>query len=148
MDQIPRHAGVPLPGPTTPKGTAGVVVVGLKKVQAGINRRQAMTNKLLEQGLMKAGRRLQADAQALVPVDTGQLKRSARTDAKKQGVKPEVWVSFNTDYALTQHETLWFNHTVGQAKYLSDPAKMKHDTYVRIVKREVLHFAKFGEFRD
>ena len=146
MDQIPRPAGVPLPGPTTPRGVGGVVVVGMKKVQAGIARRQAMTNKLLLTGLMKAGRQLQADAQGLVPVDTGQLKRSARTDATKTGVNPEVWVSFNTDYALVQHETLWFNHTVGQAKYLIQPAKTNHDSYVRIVKRDVLFFAKFGDF--
>ncbi len=124
--------------PLNPRAVGGVIVTGLKQALAKQKARQTQTNRLLLAGLLTAGRELQADAQMLTPVDTGQLKKSARTDARRKGVYPEVWVSFNTDYALLQHETLWFNHRIGQAKYLSTPAKLKRDRYVKICRDTVL----------
>lgn len=46
-----------------------------------------------------------ADAQKMVPVDTGRLRASGYVDAPKvQGDKAVVVVGFGTDYALAVHE--------------------------------------------
>ena len=122
----------------TGKRVGNVTVLGLKKAMLKMNARVAATEMRLQQALLIAGRELQADSQPLVPVDTGQLKRSADTRLVRAGGNPVVWVTYNTDYALLQHETLWFNHRVGQAKYLEEPSRTNRDRYVAIVKDVVL----------
>lgn len=48
--------------------------------------------------------------------------RAARIRRDKRVV---VAVGYATAYALVQHERLDFSHTVGQAKYLEEPARTK-----------------------
>ena len=55
-------------------------------------------------------------SQKLVPVDTGELKRSARVSAPKTLKRPESNLSYNTVYALRQHE----EHS-SKSKYLERP---------------------------
>lgn len=87
----------------------------------------------LDRGLLKAGLQLQADAQKLVPIDTGRLKASAKTQVENS----EVTVSFNTPYALVVHERLDVYHPVGQAKYLEEPARKNRKKYMNTIKREI-----------
>jgi len=55
-------------------------------------------------------------SQKLVPVDTGELKRSARVSAPKTLKRPESNLGYNTVYALRQHE----EHS-SKSKYLERP---------------------------
>jgi hypothetical protein len=66
------------------------------------------------------------------PIDTGTLRRSgAVMDAPTEGV---VYVSFNTPYAVKQHEDLTLNHPRGgKAKYLEDPFKRNVGQVQRLV---------------
>jgi len=53
------------------------------------------------------------------PIKSGTLRRSAAvTDAPGEDT---VYGSFNTPYAVRQHEDLTLKHTDGKAKYLEDP---------------------------
>ena len=79
------------------------------------------------------GLRLQGDAvmanskASYVPVKTGELKRSGQVDGpNRYGNEWVVSLTYgNADvtYAAEQHETPWYQHPVGQWKYLETPMK-------------------------
>jgi hypothetical protein len=97
--------------------------------------------KATERGLLYAGYALQADSQRLVPVDTGQLKRSASTDIAKPklGETAAVEVSYSTDYAIFVHERTDIPHYTpaeAQAKFLEQPAREKVGQYIDIIIQE------------
>lgn len=55
-----------------------------------------------------------------VPLDTGVLKNSCSVDINADG--SEGTVSYDTPYAVVQHEATHYNHQRGRkAKYLEDP---------------------------
>ena len=55
-----------------------------------------------------------------VPLDQGPLKNSCYVDVNDDG--SEGTVSYDTPYAVAQHENTWYNHQRGRkAKYLEDP---------------------------
>ena len=71
-------------------------------------------------GLRKLGEEILSEAQTLCPVDTGTLRRSGSVRASS--ADNTVKISFNTPYALRQHEEMSYNHPKGgQAKYLEQP---------------------------
>lgn len=83
-------------------------------------------------GLNRAATALKAESQARVPVDETDLRKSAAThDASEQSL--EAAVTYDTPYAVIQHERLDFHHPTdhnpgAQAKYLERPAvEMRHD---------------------
>lgn len=56
-----------------------------------------------------------------VPLDQGPLQASGVVDVNEDG--SEGTVSYDTPYAVVQHEKTWFVHQRGRkAKYLEDPA--------------------------
>lgn len=77
-------------------------------------------------GLNKGATVLMAESQARVPVDTTDLRNSAAThDATPAHL--ESAVTYDTPYAVIQHERLDFHHPTdhnpgAQAKYLEGPA--------------------------
>jgi hypothetical protein len=73
---------------------------------------------------------LLTEAQNEAPVETGTLRRSGTvTEATDR-----VYVSFNTPYAVRQHEELEWRHPLGgKAKYLEDPFKRMRDKIKRAV---------------
>lgn len=78
------------------------------------------------------------------PIDTGTLRRSGTvTDAPSEEA---VYVSFNTPYAVKQHEELAYRHPHGgKAKYLEDPfnrLKSKIQKLVGIHVKEALGKAR------
>lgn len=78
-------------------------------------------------GLNRAATALMAESQARVPVDTTDLRRSAAVQEADAG-NLESAVTYNTPYAVIQHERLDFYHPTdsnpgAQAKYLERPAK-------------------------
>ena len=65
---------------------------------------------------------LRGKAQRMAPVDRGVLRGSASSSVSGTGTKITGEVGFGEDYALEQHENLFFNHPKGgQAKYLEKP---------------------------
>ena len=89
------------------------------------------------------------------PIDTGALRKSglvklngqiiakgskknviASYNINLQDGKFEVEVSFNTPYALRQHEVLSYVHKVGKAKYLEDPLKNNITRFMDIIINE------------
>lgn len=72
----------------------------------------------IEQGRTSAARRgahlLRDEAVQRTPLETGTLRNSAKVTASDG----EAAVSYNTPYAVKQHEELGYQHKDGQAKYL------------------------------
>lgn len=63
---------------------------------------------------------LAAVSKQQVPLDQGPLKNSCYVDVNEDGSQGTV--SYDTPYAVIQHENLKFNHQRGRkAKYLEDP---------------------------
>lgn len=63
---------------------------------------------------------LAAVSKEQVPLDQGPLKNSCYVDVKEDGSQGTV--SYDTPYAVIQHENLGFQHQRGRkAKYLEDP---------------------------
>jgi hypothetical protein len=83
-----------------------------------------------ERGVFKAAEVLLEQAVALAPFEEGPLTVSGKATA--DGAKAAV--SFNTPYALIQHEAVGFQHPNGrQAKYLEQPANSFGPEFLEIV---------------
>ena len=111
-----------------------IVSKSVDAVFDGIQR--VLNNRSLENALYGGGLFVQREAQRRVPVDTGALKASARTD-KIPAEIPTVRVGFTKHYAAIQHENLAFNHTVGEAKYLLKAVLENRSALESIVGRKV-----------
>ncbi len=85
-------------------------------------------------GLKAAGFKVQREAQKRVPVDTGNLKGSARTDTLSKA-PPAVAVSFGAAYAIFVHENMEANHPVGEAKFLENAVRDLKDEIVDTVRQ-------------
>lgn len=101
----------------------------------------------LEDGLFLAGLALQAESQRRCPVDTGALRASAGTRKHKvtrksnwfgqSNIVVEVQVYYTQSYAIYVHENVGANFTVGQAKFLEEPARELGDKLGKIVASEM-----------
>lgn len=61
------------------------------------------------------------ESQAIVPVETGQLRDSGKVSKEVSGNSATVYVSYDTVYAVRQHEEP-FAHAPGKSfKYLEKP---------------------------
>ena len=81
----------------------------------------------LARGLSVEAERIMTAAKKLTPVDQGTLRSSGHVQTPVVRRKTAtVTLGFGgaaSDYALVQHERTDFTHTVGQAKFLEQPAK-------------------------
>jgi hypothetical protein len=83
-----------------------------------------------ERGVFKAAEVLLEQAVAIAPFEEGPLTVSGKATA--DGAKAAV--SFNTPYAVIQHEAVGFRHPNGrQAKYLEQPANSFGPEFLEIV---------------
>ena len=72
-----------------------------------------------------------------VPLDQGPLKNSCYVDVNEDGSQGTV--SYDTPYAVVQHENVWYSHQRGRkAKYLEDPVND------RTVQAEMSELARRG----
>ena len=72
-----------------------------------------------------------------VPLDQGPLKNSCGVDVNEDGSQGTV--SYDTPYAVVQHENMQYNHQRGRkAKYLEDP------TFNGDVQKEMAQLAQQG----
>ncbi|MCO1575029.1 hypothetical protein M8C13_04550 [Crossiella sp. SN42] len=84
------------------------------------------------EGLGKATEHLLGVASQLAPIEEGTLERSGVASVDEVNLRGAV--SFDTVYAVRQHEELTWRHDPGrQAKYLEEPADTEADTMTALV---------------
>ena len=101
----------------------GVVLRGVGVVAANMRRRSSAVEAGVLKGVNDTAQDVFNDSQRLVPVDTGNLKGSARLNPAKSGKKPSARVSYGgtaAAYAVIVHEI-----HASRSKYLEEPFR-KH----------------------
>lgn len=87
-----------------------------------------------EDGVDDAAEYLLAEARAIVPYDDGPLSESGK--ASRDGLTGSV--SFDTPYAVIQHEDLDFRHAPGRtAKYLEGPLNANRDQLLAMIGQRI-----------
>ncbi|MEU7962366.1 minor capsid protein [Streptomyces sp. NPDC049097] len=86
--------------------------------------------RLASEGLRRGLEHVLAESRKLVPLDEGTLERSGRADT--DGLIGAV--SYDTVYAVRQHEELTWRHAPGRsAKYLEIPMTRERDVVLRLM---------------
>lgn len=81
---------------------------------------KAVTKKGSRKAVFMALDHLAAVSKQEVPLDQGPLMNSCYVDVNADGT--EGTISYDTPYAVVQHEATWYQHQRGRkAKYLEDP---------------------------
>jgi hypothetical protein len=97
---------------------------GAKKLAQEFRRANRRVEDASAAGLYEEAIDLDSKSVPLVPVDKGRLRSTHyAAPPQKSGGKITGEVGYGTDYAVYVHERTELNHTVGQAKYLEQPAK-------------------------
>lgn len=87
-------------------------------------------------GLTVAAEHLLGEAVAVVPLEEGTLARSGKATVDEDALTAAV--SFNTVYAVRQHEELTSRHAPGrQAKYLEEPTLREASTIKAILAQQI-----------
>lgn len=87
-------------------------------------------------GLIVGGEHLLGASRDLVPIDEGTLERSGTVSSDIRTLQAAV--SYDTPYAVEQHENLFIRHAPGrQAKYLEQPMVTEVKVIRALVKRTV-----------
>lgn len=86
--------------------------------------------RLASEGLQRALEHTLGKAKELVPLEEGTLERSGRVDV--DGLNGAI--SFDTVYAVRQHEELTWKHLPGrQAKYLEQPMNTERQVMLELM---------------
>lgn len=95
-----------------------------KRFEQSLNEVKKRLKENLNNGIQAAALTLQAEAQALCPVDTGALRASAftRRDNQNDPNVVQYTVGFTQYYGIYVHE-MPGPFKVGQPKYLEEPAR-------------------------
>lgn len=94
--------------------------------------------KALESSLKKCAYDLQEESTKQAPILWGDLRDSAQTTFNSGAKDYEAIVSFNTIYALRQHEHPEYKHPKGgKAKYLEDPFKQNQAKYMNFIQNAI-----------
>ncbi|MFK0108517.1 hypothetical protein [Streptomyces sp. NPDC091217] len=87
-------------------------------------------------GLRLAAEHVLERARARVPIEEGTLERSGVASVDEEALTAAV--SFDTPYAIRQHENLNYRHDSGRsAKYLEGPLTEQADTVAAIIAAQV-----------
>lgn len=90
------------------------------------------TKRAAAKGLELGLEHVLAEARKIIPLDEGTLERSGRVQVDPLTL--EGIVSFDTVYAVRQHEELTWKHAPGrQAKYLEQPMARERERVLEIV---------------
>lgn len=81
-----------------------VTVTGVDEVVANLNRAIAGIEGRTREGMVMAGNIVKEEAQALTPVDNGDLMNSAHTDTTVTGTRIKTRVLYTAKYAAWVHE--------------------------------------------
>lgn len=98
---------------------------------------QAIVRAALMQGLVMAGEHILNVSNSQVPHEDGDLERSGVVSSSDPSDKT-VAISYDTPYAVRQHEDLSLRHDAGRnAKFLSNACSSEAKTAGRIIARAV-----------
>lgn len=87
-------------------------------------------------GLKLAAEHVLAESTKVVPIEEGTLSKSGATSVDPATLTATV--SYDTPYAVRQHEELDYRHDTGrQAKYLEQPLNDNADTVQKIIGDEI-----------
>ena len=87
-------------------------------------------------GLMLAAEHVLTEANKVVPIEESTLLRSGTTSMDP--VRLRSAVSYDTPYAVRQHEEMSYNHDAGrQAKYLETPLNAERGAVNALIAREI-----------
>ena len=81
-------------------------------------------------------------SQPLVPVDTGDLKRSGRVEPGPNGAAVLIYGGGKIDYAGVVHYRLDVNHPVGQAQYVGQPLRTERSARNKATDRSMRKWLK------
>jgi hypothetical protein len=106
----------------------------------------ARTQRNASAGLEKGLEHVLAEARKIVPLDEGTLERSGRV--VMDGSRIEGAVTFDTVYAVVQHEELSYKHLPGrQAKYLEQPMTTEAPVVLAMIAAEIRRGGFLGGLR-
>ena len=116
-------------------------VDGVDRVKAALQKAREKYAKGVERGLVKSGLLLLRYSMQLVPIDTGDLRRSGPAVTRKMpgtsGLNTVMTVGYGTDYAVYVHENLEAKHAEGKvAKFLERPLREHREEMAQIVRTE------------
>ena len=93
---------------------------------------KTLTKKGAGRGLALGAEHVLQVSRTEVPVDEGTLERSGTASVDRDAMKAAV--SYDTPYAVVQHEDQTLSHPGGgKAKYLEDPLNSEGDTVGEII---------------
>ena len=91
-----------------------------------------------DRAALLAGEHVLTESRRLVPIEEGTLERSGQVDTERQGSASVAAISYNTPYAVRQHEEMDFRHDEGrQAKYLEQPLEGEAATVRAIAEQQL-----------
>ena len=91
-----------------------------------------------ERGLYLWAELILEEATKLVPLKVGTLERSGHAWPPSRVGRLRAAVSYDTPYAVVQHENMTFHHPRGrQAKYLEIPVVASRAVGLELVRREI-----------
>lgn len=106
------------------KGAKGLEITGFKELYKKMGLLEEEIKKGALKGLKITAQNILGESQKLVPVDTGTLQKSGTIKLNSETLTAQI--SYNTPYALKQHEDATLNHpNGGEAKYLERPFNEK-----------------------
>lgn len=116
------------------KGIKGFDIKGLKEVYKNLELAEEEIIAAALKGQKVLAQNILGESQKIVPVDTGTLRRSGHISTEGN----ITTISYNTPYALKQHENASLNHPQGgEAKYLERPFNEKVQDYENYISTEV-----------
>lgn len=87
-------------------------------------------------GMQLALEHILAESNKIIPLEEGTLMRSGKTDLNEETLVGTV--SYDTPYAVRQHEEMTWRHAPGrQAKYLETAVNTSREVCLRIVQGEL-----------
>lgn len=100
------------------------------EIHLNVDKVKRATVKARKQALRRAGEHLLTEANKHVPHDEGALERSGTVDTDGR----RAAVSYDTPYAVRQHEDTTLHHTgKGQSKWLENAFTREADTVKQII---------------
>ena len=115
-----------------------LLIKNQKEINKLLKEKQEEGLKGLRRGLLKGAYLLERYSKQIVPVDTGNLKRSGEThDVTESKTKPESEVSYGTAYGIFVHEDAHATHAEGKSShFLTKPLREKRTSIVNAIASE------------
>lgn len=106
-----------------------------KGIVARVHRTNEQKNKGKKRGLLIAGEHVLGVSNERVPHEDGDLERSGAVGQDDEG---RTSISYDTPYAVKQHEDTSLHHDAGrQAKYLESALASERDAVLNIVAQSI-----------